>query len=380
MKVLQFIPSIGAEDGGTATYMQQLCASLGKLCELHVCALTPVETFVPLEHCQKHSIPNCLKNSSEMKRAWLSLLDEIKPDVVHINCCWLPQIAFVTKWTHHWRKKQSSNNNHQVSLLLTPHGMLEPWILRRNFLTKKLPALLLYQLRAIRQCDRIIATSEQERDHILKYKWHKDVAIVKNGIDVEAIVPKTEYKEPKHLLFMSRIHPKKGLEMLIEALGEMPIGYSFHLKIAGTGDEAYIAKLQEQIESIGLEYNIKFVGPVYGEEKWQMLRDADVVILPSYSENYGLIVAEALASGTPVITTTGTPWMSLRENKCGWWIAPNAKALRDALTDMRLCSAVEMKCLGERARKLAEIDCAISQNVRDLYQLYLTKDTKSSKR
>lgn len=380
MKVLQFIPSVGENDGGTTTYMQQLTACLGQLCELHVCALTPVDEFVPLEHCQTHSLPKSLLHFSAMKRAWMSLLNELQPDVVHVNCCWMPQIALVIRWTNEWRfsNHSSSANNSSLnqvphpSLVLTPHGMLEPWILRRNFWTKKLPAIVLYQRRAVLACDWLIATSEEEKKNLLHFYWHETVALVQNGIDVASIQVKTAWKEPHDLLFMSRIHPKKGLELLFEAMNQPAVKNHFHLTIAGTGDAAYVKQLQQLVKTSGLSDAVSFVGPVHGERKWELIREADAVVLPSYSENYGLIVAEALASGTPVITTTGTPWQSLVKKHCGWWVKPEADCIASALNDLKQKTPDLMQAMGLQARKLATMDCSISKKVRKLYNLYLS--------
>lgn len=376
MRVLQFIPSVNAYDGGTATYMQQLTTCLGKLCDLHVCVLSPVEELVVLDNCQIHSIPKSLLHLSEMKRAWISLLEEIQPDVVHINCCWLPQIALVTQWTYTWKKRLLSIPNcESVKIGLTPHGMLEPWIIERNYWTRKLPTILLYQRRAVKLCDFVIATSEEEQKHLLQLGWNRNVSLIQNGIDVEAVKVKTTWRKPKELLFMSRIHPKKGLELLFDAMSRIP-SPCFHLTVAGTGDVDYISDLKNKVSSLNLSGQVSFVGAVYGEQKWKLIRDADILVLPSYSENYGLIVAEALASGTPVITTKGTPWRSLVEHSCGWWIAPDVAELTSVLMDCINKSEVEMTVMGTKARILAEIDCAVSQKVADLYQLYLSKNTQ----
>lgn len=373
IKVLQFIPSVNVNDGGTTTYMQQLTACLGQMCELHVCALTPVEQFVPLSNCLTHSIPNDLFRPWSMKHAWMTLLDEIHPDVVHVNCCWLPQIALVIRWTNQWRKMHTLSDAPCLKLILTPHGMLEPWILNRNYWTRKLPAILLYQRYAVSHSDLLIATAEEEKKHLLDLGWNSHVALVPNGIDVDSIVPKSVYKNPTELLFMSRIHPKKGLDMMIDALNEVKNNFAFHLTIAGSGDESYISELKAKIDSLGMNSAVTFVGPVYGEQKWQLLRDEDVVVLPSYSENYGLIVAEALASGTPVLTTKGTPWQSLEEHACGWWIELDVVSIAATLQQVLTLPADVLESMGKRARTLAEIDCAISQKVSQMYNLYLSK-------
>lgn len=373
MKVLQFIPSLNISDGGTTTYMQQLTPVLGRVCELHVCAMGKTSDFVPLEGCFLHNISSNILHYRRMRKEWIRLLEEIRPDIVHFNCCWLPQTSFVTFWT----KEFMRTTGLQMKLFLTPHGMLEPWIMHRNYWTKKVPAMLLYQRRSIKMYDYLVATAVEEREHLLELGWNKSIALIQNGIDVDGISVKTAWKSPHDLLFMSRIHPKKGLELLIDALYKIRTGNqvsSFHLTIAGEGDNDYVRRLKSSVEEKDLSSFISFIGPVYGDDKWMLIRAADIVILPSYSENYGLIIAESLASGTPVITTTGTPWQSVISSGCGWWINPDVQSLYQTLVQLNKLTANDLAKMGKAARRLAEMDCTISTKVYQLYQLYLSKN------
>lgn len=374
MKVLQFVPSLNSFDGGTTTYMQQLAPVMGRMCELHVCALGDTNDYVPLANCSVHSIPVSLLHVRQMKREWMALLDVIRPDIVHVNCCWMPQCALVPRWTNEWRKSLNPRlllTPHPSSLfprlLLTPHGMLEPWIMARNHWTKKVPAIWLYQRSAVKNVDMVVATAESEREHLLQLGWNKNIGLVKNGIDVKGIAVKTEWKEPRRMLFMSRIHPKKGLEMLFEAM----TGFQdLQLDIAGNGEQQYVESLKDMAGRMNLTERVNFLGAVYDDRKWELIRQADVVVLPSYSENYGLIVAEALASGTPVMTTTGTPWQPIAENECGWWVDPSVSAIAGALDRIVKMDAKAMTEYGNRARMLAENECEITDKIEELYRLY----------
>lgn len=363
MIVLQFIPSLNKYDGGTTTYMQQLSPVLGRQAELHVCALTPVSEFVELEGCRCHSIPLSLRQWRKMRRAWLAVLEEVRPEVVHFNCCWMPQIAAVIHWTRVWGDRQAQC----PYLLLTPHGMLEPWIIGRHYWTRKLPAIWLYQRRALKEVDAVVATAVEEQEHLQQLGWNRNIALVQNGINVEAIVPKQQEHGNRHrLLFMSRIHPKKGLEMLFEALRRLQgEGIRLALDIAGDGEPDYVARLRQQAPE-----GVTFLGPVYGEARWQLIREADAVVLPSYSENYGLIVAEALASATPVITTTGTPWQCVADSEAGWWVAPTVEGIAGALAEFAALKEGALWQLGRHARALAEQQCSIANTVGLLLQLY----------
>ena len=374
MRVLQFIPSLDAHDGGTTTYLQQLTPALGSLCELHVCCLFPKvgdpSKIAQLENARIHFIPLPLSQICQMKRAWMRLLDEVKPDVLHVNCCWMPQCALVQRWFVEWRKKTGS----PAMSFLTPHGMLEPWIIRRNYWTKKWPAIHLYQKKAVRRTDVIMATAVEEKEHLAGLGWNTRIEMIPNGIDVKNIALKTEWHQPRNFLFMSRIHPKKGIDILIDALAlgmnQKSLPENIQVKIAGEGEPAYRKMLEEKVRAAGIGSMVHFVGPVYGPEKWQLIREADIVVLPSHSENFGLIVAEALSSGTPVITTLGTPWASLPETQSGWWVEANPQAILQAIKEAASLSAEEARQTGLRGRQLVEERFGVELQARRIYEVY----------
>ena len=130
-------------------------------------------------------------------------------------------------------------------------------------------------------------------------------------------------------------------------------GKRARLVFAGDGESAHVAQLRHQIAEAN-DDSVQFVGYVEGRDKLRLLTEADVMVLPSYSENYGMAVAEALACRRPVITTTATPWSALVENKCGWQIAPDVDALRDALHEALDMSSTELAAMGQRGRDLVE--------------------------
>ena len=153
--------------------------------------------------------------------------------------------------------------------------------------------------------------------------------------------------------------------MLFEALRSVTVT-GVTLDVAGDGDPAYVAELRRLAPE-----GVRFLGPVYGDEKWRLIREADIVVLPSHSENYGLIVAEALASGTPVITTTGTPWQAVADRRCGWWVEPKPEALRQALAEaLEGTTAADLEAMGRRARRLAEEECSVQQVACQLVENY----------
>jgi glycosyltransferase involved in cell wall biosynthesis len=139
------------------------------------------------------------------------------------------------------------------------------------------------------------------------------------------------------IMFLSRIHPKKGLELLLESLAQNAGGAQ--LLIAGDGDPQYLDLLQQLVEKHKLQQDVKFVGFVQGTEKNLLLQGADLFALTSYSENFGIVVIEALAAGTPVLLTRPVALSAAVEDaKLGYVaetnIASVSAALKAALEDI----------------------------------------------
>jgi glycosyltransferase involved in cell wall biosynthesis len=119
---------------------------------------------------------------------------------------------------------------------------------------------------------------------------------------------------------------------------------------------------------------VEFVGPQYGLAKWDFLRSADVMVLPSYSENFGIVVAEALVVGVPVITTKDTPWEDLERYECGWWIDLSVANLKRSLEEAIEASLDQIKTMGTNGIALvkAKYDIkAVAKNMNQLYQKVL---------
>lgn len=329
-------------------YIQQLAAELGKLTDLHL-VTHPTENELEINGAEVHYL-TLSYNFWKVKREYLSILKSVGPDIVHVNCCWHPYFAYAVIWAREAGYK----------VVLTPHGMLEPWIMRRNYWTRKLPSLLLYQRKAVRMATLLHATAEEERKHLEDLQWNNQIEVIPNGIQVAQISLKKSWTPTHSLLFLSRIHPKKGVDQLIRALSVLPAEYK--LKIAGEGEPSYIQELQDLAFAEGVADRIEWLGGVYGERKWEVIRAADIMVLPTHSENFGIVVAEALASGTPVITTHGTPWQSLTEAHCGWWIPYGASSLRQALMEYASFTEEQLQQMGVNGRKLVEKNFS-TQNV-----------------
>lgn len=365
MKVLHYIPSLAVSAGGVASYLSVLCEELGKLVELHVATSYESKREVKICNAIVHRISSGLTCYPSSK----ALLKELRPDVVHINGCWQPQLAFF----------QWAAQSLQIPVVLSPHGMLEPWIVKRHFLTRKWPAIHLYQGGLVKRADYLHATADAEKENLLRLGWNPRIAVIPNAVNIDDLPLKNNWSPKRRIVFMSRLHVKKGIELLLEALSYLkPDLDSYEVIIAGEGEPHYVETLKKAAISFGLSEVVKFVGGVYGAEKVSLLQSADFFVLPTYSENFGIVVAEALACGTPVITTHGTPWRELEENECGWYIPIGANALEETLKKAISTKEKDRERMGRNGRYLVESSFS-SQSVAlrflQLYKDFLGKDS-----
>lgn len=359
MRIIHYMPDIDRKSGGTTAYIQLLAKELGKIVDLHI-VTHKTQAPVNLENCKIHYIPSW-NNYLKMKTCWSKILDNYKPEIIHINGCWTPGCALTQKWA---QKKG-------YKIVLTPHGMLEPWIIKRNYWTRKLPALLLYQKKAIRKADCIHATAFNEQKHLLTLGYNKNIAIIANGIEVNNISLKKEWKRNNEILFLSRVHPKKGINLLIESITQIKDELKdFKVNIAGEGNPDYIIELKNLVKQKGISDIVHFIGGVYGENKWNLFKKADVFILPTYSENFGIVIAEALASGTPVITTKGTPWKELEEHNCGWYVDIDSEHITKSLQEFLSLTDEQLHKMGKNGRKLVEENYSIENIAIKMKTLY----------
>jgi glycosyltransferase involved in cell wall biosynthesis len=358
MKVIHFIAGISKNEGGTAEYMRLLGNELKNHTELIIASgisVDPIEIKgVRIQFFKTNAV------------RWFTLLKEFqqfleleKPDLVHVNGIWSPQ-----NWGF-----QKTAQELGIKVVLSPHGMLEPWILAQNPWKKKL-GLFLYQKKAIEKADYLHATATMEASSIRALGFKNLICIIPNGIDLSDVKKaKTEYGTKK-MIFLSRIHPKKGIELLVEAWANVDSS-GWTLEIAGNGDSEYIKELSGSVQQLK---NVNFVGAKFGEAKWDFLRSADVMVLPTHSENFGIVVAEALAAGVPVITTTGTPWEDLKTHQCGWWIDLSVVNLEKALVNAFDLSADVLEKMGGQGRELVAEKYemkVVTQNIIELYKQIL---------
>ena len=246
-----------------------------------------------------------------------------------------------------------------LPLMISPHGMLEAWALAHHGWRKRV-AMALYQHRNLRSADVLHATSPAEARRFRELGLAQPIARISLGIDPIPEAPRDPEavaapKEKRQLLFLSRIHPKKGLELLLDAWAEIE-AEGWELVIAGNDDGGHQPALEARARDRRIESRVRFAGPLYGVDKDTTFRRADAFILPSFSENFGIVVPEAMQYGLPVITTTGTPWEVLEPEKCGWQVEATGEAIRSALESLIALTDEARQAMGQRGRAVVERD------------------------
>jgi glycosyltransferase involved in cell wall biosynthesis len=233
--------------------------------------------------------------------------------------------------------------------IVSIRGGLEPWRINHKK-WKKYFYFRLFVYPFIKYAKLIHTTSYNEQKSLNNLGF-MNTFVVTNGIDKNDFIFETTYKKSNkfQFLFLSRTDKEKGIDILLEAYKIFINKYGIsnnELLIIGPDNQNYL-------KNLNIDFNLKniiYKDGIYSNDKFQLMKSVDVFILPSYSENFGNVIAEALACSTPVITTTGTPWSILNENGCGLCIEPTTTNLFIAMEKLFLLNETELKEMGQKAK------------------------------
>ncbi len=195
------------------------------------------------------------------------------------------------------------------------------------------------------------------------------VAQISNYLEVPAAAKRTARN---YLLYIGRIHPKKAIGNLIRALAISDAFKSsdFVLKIAGEGKPEFEQPLRKLVDKLGLRDRVEFVGQVEGDAKQQLYADAYFTIMPSHTENFGVVVLESLAQGTPVIASTGSPWRRLETERVGFWIDNAPETIGAAIDSVLEMPPAEYREMRERARPFVLREFDVQANIAKWVEVY----------
>ena len=251
----------------------------------------------------------------------------------------------------------------KIPYIVRTIGQLSPWALAQSR-TKKWLYTQLIEQRNLRQAAAIHCTAPGEAEDVRKFGIQTPTITIPLGVDIPNSRPdarkalREKYgiaDDVPVLLFLSRLHYKKRPDLLLHSLSSLAQeGCPFHLCLAGTGEPDYLNYLQTLIGSLGLTTQTSLTGFVAGQDKELLLQGADIFVLPSFSENFGVAVAEAMAAGLPVVVTPGVQIApDIAEAKAGLVVEGEVETVAAAIAQLLDCPELRQQ-LGENGRKFAQ--------------------------
>jgi glycosyltransferase involved in cell wall biosynthesis len=229
----------------------------------------------------------------------------------------------------------------------SPRGSLQRWDRTTKPFPKKVWEWFCNALLSPKRCIVHVTSNQEEKDSKTRIT-RANFAVIQNGVDIPQELPARIWRQDGklRLMYLGRLHPIKGIENLLRALHEAG-DLVETLDIYGDGNETYRLQLQKLVNELGLGGVVHFRGHVDDDGKTKAFMEADVCVVPSYTENFGMVVAESLAHGVPVIASQGTPWSGLEDHDCGLWTANAPGSLADAILRIR---QMPLEAMGGRGR------------------------------
>jgi len=376
-----------SESNGVAWIMRDLAAAMGKLGH-------PVEVFgADCVGRGKKSIGDIFQSPTRWNSAkglWLgglSYAPALKPlmreviqnsDVVHNHSLWMLPNSYASRMGKKYRKP----------VVITVHGALEPWAMQHSGWKKQLAGKW-FQFRDLRDADCLHVNSLQELQGIRKFGLRNPIAVIPNGINWDQFehLPTAElfYDGRRQLvgkrmiLFMARLHKKKGLLHLLEAWQRHHEQFTdWHLAIAGP-DDGYEQVIRQFIRDRNLNDSVTLLGVLRGQEKLQALAAAECFVQPSFSEGFSMSVLEAMASGKPVMITPGCNFPEAIQSGAAIEVQPNVESTGQGLTQLLTMCRDDLDAMGQRGRELVRNGYtweSVAQRTLQLYRWLLGMDSQ----
>ena len=273
-------------------------------------------------------------------------------DVVHLHGLWRPRNTQIARLARSLGR----------AYVLSPHGMLNDWAMAQRTWLKTIHYRLFerHNLSAARV---VLFATARERDQALRWIPHERLSVVPLAVDLEPYkrLPEAGRFEREHpeiaagtpvVLMLGRLHPGKRPEILIEAIADLRSnGVECQLVLAGEGEPAYVERLRQRVHDQGIARHTHFLGLVSGQDKLSVYQRADLMVLPTIAENFGLVLFESLACGTPVLTTRGADsWSEVSSSGGGRIVEPTPEAFAANIAEL-LADRQQRSEMGRRGRQ-----------------------------
>ena len=315
-----------------------------------------------------HSGPRFLSYSRGLRR---SVLDQ-PLDVLHQHGLWQSPSLVATEWRRRFRKPS----------IVSPHGMLDRWALEHSAWKKRIAGAL-YERTNLKNANVVHALCDAEMNSIREYGINKPIAVIPNGVEIPNL--SRDHRTPdfmesipegsKVLLYLGRIHPKKGIELAIRALGELSkFGQNpmrdWVLLIAGWNQNDHQSELQQIASECGVAGQCRFIGPQFDAAKTACYRFSDAFILPSYSEGLPMVVLEAWSHGLPVMMTDACNLKCGFDESAAVRVDTNVASIVKGLTQIGAMSANDRKQMGANGRNLVSKSFTWEKVAKDMISVY----------
>lgn len=299
----------------------------------------------------KIGMPRSLRRCRDIYAALENLHPQ--PLLIHQHGLWLDPYRVAAKFAR----------KHSVPLVISLHGMLDPWAMKRSRLKKKI-AWSAFQGRDIRSARCLHVATRKEAENVRKLGIKNPIAVIPNSIDIQNTKSETvnqkdlfsfypDLTNKKTVLSLGRIHPVKGLEFFGKVWSRIAGDFAdWHWVIAGPDEENYQAEFQNLFDRLGISHQTTFAGPVAGSKKLALLKSCEFLVLPSHMESFGMVVPEALWEGIPVMASTNCPWAELESYGCGWWLRQDTETWESALRRVMSMDCQTLRSIGEKGRDL----------------------------
>lgn len=355
MRVLQVVPSFwpAVRYGGPIVSVRRLCGALAERgCEVDVATTNAdgprdlkvtLNEWVTVDAFRVMYFPRWPRSNYALSLAIYQFLRRTvqEYDLVHITSTF----SFPS-----WAAGRAARLA-GVPYLVSPRGSLQKWSLSQKQ-WKKAPYWHLLERRHLGRAARLHATSDLERQQIQDVLPSARVFVAPNGVDVP-VFPSVE-RMPRRLVFLGRMHPTKGFDILVPALSNLARRHpDVETLIAGPDDVGEWARVEARVQSASPRPNVRWVGALDGEAKWQLLASARAFVLPSHSENFGQAVVEALACRTPVVVSRNCPWGIVEERGAGAWVENRPEAVADALRNVLDADDAQYRAMQDAAAGIA---------------------------
>jgi len=293
--------------------------------------------------------------------AMSKILQEENPDLLHVHGLWMYSSVAAIRWARAGKP-----------YIVSPHGMLDSWALKNSRL-KKLISATIYENRHLRGAACLHALNDAEAKAIRAYGLINPICVIPNGVELPAVTHISYPKKNRTLLYLGRLHPKKGLHALIEAwsrIQTMAVEAGWTLTIAGWDQNGHRSALEALAEKRNASSRIAFVGPQFGEAKDRCFHEASAFILPSLSEGLPVSVLEAWSWRLPVMITPNCNLPEAAEAGAAIMINADAESITEALRRLIAMSPDELDAMGTRGRRLAEEKFQWARVAQQLTQVY----------